>query len=426
MKNLLLTFLFAVLISFYLKSQNRTTQDSLQNDTNYFEIQTRSLPQSHQKELQINKSSINYTNSIFIDVKLENNKKGKFILDTGSPITLLDKQFVSQNSVKLDSISQIEVGGAGNSGLKKMTLYNPINVKLLNIATKSNYVLIYELKKLIPIEDGIIGADFFYDKIVEINFNQNKIKIHKNKSSVNENFKKIPITVKDDGKFYIYLDLQITDSISAKGLFMIDTGSEFAISLNRYYSDSLNLFDKIDKKILKQVKNGGIGGDTYKFLIKAKHVKISKFILDNILISCSKQKHGASVMTNNQRVGTIGNLFLQNFDIVFNIPEKELYLKPNSNFTKGFVYYGAGGMSIGKKTEQGYTIRNVLEKSSAYKNDVKENDILVKINDTNVLEIGYIKLKETLRTPGDYNIEILRNGKILNKTITVENLMKHL
>ena len=365
-------------------------------------------------------SNFNYTSSIFIDVKINDSVTGKFILDTGASLTLLDSQFVKKNNISLFRIGNIDLGGTGNSPAKSVPIYQNIKTMFLNNNFSSEFLTTYDLKKIIPIEDGIAGINFFKNKIVKIDYKNEILTFLENNKEIDNSYTKIPLTLIKT-KPYMLLHIKINDSISISGQFLIDTGSEFAVTLNSYYSEKLKLYEKIDKKIIKKVTNGGIGGNTYKFLIKADKIKFYGFKIQDILISCVKQEF-EHIEKTKQILGRVGNLFLENFDVIFDINNKFMYLKPNENY-KEFNYF-RGGMSIGKKTKNGFTIRNVLEKSNARNIGIEKGDILTEIDGKNVIKLGYLKLKVLLMQKGKHKLKLLRNNKIIHKEIEITNLMK--
>jgi len=72
MKTFFLLLGIILLFSFYSVSQSRTTTaDSLETEEDIFKTNTRSIPVP---KIEIQKSNIEYTNSIFVDVDLGNGK----------------------------------------------------------------------------------------------------------------------------------------------------------------------------------------------------------------------------------------------------------------------------------------------------------------------------------------------------------------
>ncbi len=369
-------------------------------------------------------SNFTYLNSIFVNVTINDTIAGKFILDTGSPITILDSSFVAKNSIKLDSIGQILLSGSGNSKISTTTVYKNISVQTLGQVIDSKIILIYNLKKIIPIEDGIIGINFFRNKIIKIDYLKQKISFIESTEKIDKTYTKIPLTIKND-RLYAKLKVKINNNMSFEGLFLIDTGSEFAIQLDGYYSDSLDLYKKTEKKIIKNLDNGGIGGKTLKFLIKGEYTKIANFEIKNILISCSQNKNGAEKYFKRQRIGTLGNLFLDKFDLIFDINDSILYIRPNKNYNKKFTYIRAG-LTLGKISNKGILIKNVWRIETMKNKNIQRNDFLIQIDNQKTSQLGYLKTRLLLEQKGKHKLKILHNKTIFETEIKTKDLMNFL
>ncbi len=367
-------------------------------------------------------SDLKYSGSVFINVNVNDSVSGQFLLDTGSPVSLFDSSFVSDNKLKFTIIDSVKVGGSGNSEPVLKPLYKGEKLTICKDTFTPDLVLLLDLKKIIPVEDGIIGFQYFKDKIVQIDYAQHNLKLYSSVNQLDNGFKSIPIEILGD-KIYTNLTLTINDGTTLSGRFLIDTGSEYALILDNYYADSLNLYQNTEKKIRKQVKNGGVGGTTYKFLIKASKAELADFQIEDILLSCSQQKHGATTGHKSQRIGTLGNRFLDKFTLVFALPERKIFLKPNSSYYEPYTYVRSG-ISLGKRQEKGYVIKSILEQSAAYNAGIREGDILLSINGKDVLELGYFSTKKMLNTKGRHRLVIQRNSDILTKTTEVEDMMK--
>jgi len=155
-------------------------------------------------------SNFTYLNSIFIDVNVGDTITGKFILDTGSPITLIDSSFANNNSIKLDSIGAAEIAGSGNSKAKLTTIFDNLEVIVFEKKINTGIIVIYDLKKTIPVEDGIIGMNFFKNNIVKIDYQNQKISILNSIEEIDTKFLKTHIIIKNN-RPYVKLKLIIND-----------------------------------------------------------------------------------------------------------------------------------------------------------------------------------------------------------------------
>lgn len=369
---------------------------------------------------QKNKSNIIYLNSIFVETNI-NNSKGIFVLDNGVSLTIYDSTFLQQNDIVLDCIGTTKIIGAGNSNPIMKELYSSSEFYIFEKKVESN-AIIYDLKSLSPVEDGIVGLDFFLNYTFEIDYINQNISFNKELENIDSSYIKIPLCRKGN-LFFVEMELIINSDKSIKGDFLVDIGSEYAITLNNYISDSLALNEKTKKiKVLKN--NGGIGGQTKRFLIKCETAQLNDFKINNILVACSENQKGATGNSQKFGIGIIGNLFFEKFDIIFNLKNNAIYLKPNENYYKDFTYYRSG-IILGEPTKDGFYINEFIPVSSNYI-DLEKNDIIVKINNQYTLDLGYFNLKQMLQTKGTYTLEIIRRDSVFYQKIHIKDLMNNI
>ncbi len=372
---------------------------------------------------EISKKNIRYINSIFATVNINGSVSGNFLFDTGSPVTLFDSTFVAANNIELKEAGTIPVSGSGNSAPVQLPYYENPKVNAFGQLAYSQLVLVYDLKKIIPVEDGIIGFDYFYDNIVKIDYKHHRLSLVDKKEKIDASYKKYKLEV-IEGKMYVRMDIEISEDKTVSGLFLIDTGFEMAISIDRFYADSLNFYADLDK-IEKNVKNGGIGGAVKSYLIKANNARIGKYSIDDVLVNCSRNSKGKSARKSKVRVGKIGNLYLEKFDIVIDCGGNSIYMRPNSNYNRLFTYVRAG-ISLGKVAEGGFLVRSVLNKSAASNVGIISGDIIHSIAGQKTSELGYYQTRRLLEVEGDVSIEIIRQGKTIKKALEIQDMMEFL
>lgn len=363
----------------------------------------------------LKENSFEYTGDFFCLAKVNDSITGWFILDTGSPITVLDSTFVSENKLALIKNGDIEVGGANSSNIILKPTYDNISMKLFNKIIFSPFIIVMNLKKMYPIEDGIIGLNYFENKKIQIDYINEKINTN---PTISDSFSKISL-IREGNKIYIKLKIQINDNSEIEGLFLVDTGSPKFISINKFTGDFLNINETIDKKITFYRKNGSVTGDTKSKYFKLAKCEFSEYSFENVI--CSFNQNSSNIDSN--RLGSIGNKFLEHFDVIFDISNDCLYLKPNKNYDKEFTYYRSG-ISIGEKKKEGYEIAGIFKKSSADLSNLQVGDIIKKIDNEPVFDVGFMELKKKLNTKGKYSLEILRNDTLFTKTIEVTDLME--
>ncbi|MBP7461588.1 MAG: retropepsin-like domain-containing protein [Candidatus Delongbacteria bacterium] len=121
---------------------------------------------------------IDYRGHIYIDGSV-NDVKGHFIVDTGADNLYFDSLFYAAGNLKYDSIITARVPGAGKELQKVKVIMNPVQFDFHSLNYRTQSVPVISLKPIVgDFADGIIGQDYFSQKILEINYARNYMKIH--------------------------------------------------------------------------------------------------------------------------------------------------------------------------------------------------------------------------------------------------------
>lgn len=397
-------------------------------------------------------------NSIIIQPKV-NNIQLNLILDTGSGYNILFA-FPEKDSIAFYNTSKIKITGPGmNDPIDAyISKNNTIEFKRLS-SKKLDVILMLEDEYSfttslgIPIH-GILGADFFTDNIVEIQYDSKKIIIYKKetKGITNKmmNYKRLPFLIKAK-KPYIPVSINIEDKKIENLELLVDTG----------LSDGLWIFEKElnvkNKKFITDYLGAGIGGSVYGKRIRFKTINFSEYEFNEPIISMPDTISFLKKNILNQRDGSIGGEVLKRFNVIFNYNKQIMYLNKNSNFNNKFYYNIAGfdirhnGVDIveekisdnanvsSKNTinladislnnfnfkyiiKPGIEISYVRQNSIAEKAGLKVADKIIAINGKKSVYYKLPEILEILQKSADETVivEVDRKGK----KITVELLLK--
>ena len=203
-------------------------------------------------------------NTIIVQPKV-NNIQLNLILDTGSGYNILFA-FPEKDSITFNNTSKIKITGPGmNEPIDAyISKNNKIDFKSLS-SKKLDVILMLEDKYSfttsigIPIH-GILGADFFTDNIVEIQYDTKRIVVYRKETKrfITKilNYKKIFFNIKDK-KPYIPVSISIEEKTQQNLELLVDTG----------LSDGLWIFEKElnieNKKYIDDYLGAGIGGSIF-------------------------------------------------------------------------------------------------------------------------------------------------------------------
>ncbi len=412
----------------------------------------------YKSENKVEKISFKLTNNnILLPIKL-NGLSLNFILDTGSPVNLLFN-IPEKDSLVLKKSKNLKITGPGLKEPLNAISTEDNHLEIGNMASKNIQIIILEdgvqdfLSNSNESIHGILGADFFLDNLVDIDYVTKKIKVSKNTNlkflkNVRKR-KKINFELLFN-KPFLDITLSIDNSKEEKLKMLIDTG----------LSDGLWLFDKseltTERKNITDFLGSSLGGEIYGNKSRFKNFKFSDFEFVNPIISFPDTLY-FSFKNVNTRInnGSIGGDVLKRFKIMFDYENKAIYLSKNSNYddpfryniagidliisgydiyqekeylvsngyksttkdkstnnANSFSFYGSENYVINIKKKPKYVINNIRKNSVANRAGLLKGDKIVSINGQGYLSTNLEKYSDYFHgMKGDYlKMIIERNG----------------
>lgn len=399
-------------------------------------------------------------NLIFIPVNV-NGVDLTFLLDTGVAETILFS--LENKEVNFKNIEKVKFAGLGEDvdlfGLK--TIHNDVKINK-NFEDNSHTIFLILNEEFnfsshvgIPV-NGILGYHFFKNNPVQIDYNRKKITIYNEDHYFEKKRKKfIPFDISiEDNKPYMTAIVKM--SIEAKpSKLLLDLGN----------SDAVWLFPKLIKDFVYNRPNiedylgRGFNGDIYGKRSRIKELSIGDFKLEKPLTAMPDEFSIQHLKLVKDRKGSLGNEILRRFTVIFDYPNKKIYLKRNRNFYDPFLFNMSGldikqdGMEwqqdlveVETKTVPGnssgtevYTAANNFqykftlkptfsvaasrEDSPAYLAGIRKEDIILEINNKKALNYSLQGILDLLKSSEGRSItfKIQRRFEILNVKFTLED-----
>ncbi len=395
-------------------------------------------------------------NTIIVQPKL-NDVELNLILDTGSGFNILFA-YPEKDSITFYNTYKIKITGPGMDDPIDAYISKNNKIEFKNLSSKKMDVILmledkynFSTNMGIPIH-GILGADFFNDNKVEIQYDTKRIIVYRKETSGYKkkisNYNLMPINLKEK-KPYIPVEINIDDNKTQSLELLVDTG----------LSDGLWIFEKelqVSNKVsISDFLGTGIGGSIYGKRVRFKNIKFSDYEFEEPIVSMPDTISFLKKNLLNTRDGSFGGDVLKRFNIIFDYSKQSMYLKKNSNFKEKFYYNIAGidihhngieiveeknnlvafntinytndrpedpKYSIRYTVKPGIEISYIRENSVADKAGLKVDDKLIAINGrkaanyklTDILEIFQKSIDEKI------TVEVERKGK----KITFELLLK--
>ncbi len=331
-----------------------------------------------------------------------------FILDTGSGGISLDSSTCVQFKIKLKP-SDTTITGIG--GMRKVSFAFDKSLTLpgLTVEHLNFHVNDYSVLSSVYGEkvDGIIGYSFFSRYIVKINFDSSMIEVYspgkidypKEGTMLHPAFTNLAIQW-----------LNIKDKKHLGFNFYIDTGAGLYLLLSEKFAKDSAILLKKRKPVLTQAQ--GMGGKSQMQLTLIKELKIGPYRFRAVPTYIYKDDY--NVTSYPFTGGLLGNDLLRRFNLIFNYPNREIHLSPNSHFGEDFdyAYTGLGIYYVNGKI----IVEDVIEGSPADKAGFKVNDEVIAVNKNFSMNIQ--AYKNILQKPYEaVNVILSRNGVISQVTI---------
>lgn len=391
-----------------------------------------------------------------------NGRELSFILDSGVSRTILFN--ISQNdSLSLKNIEKVQLQGLGGGEPVDALISKKNSISTKNIINTNETIFVilkdyFDLSsKMGTTIHGIIGYNILKNFVVKINYKHKTITFYK---TTNYNLKKcrkcevFPLELHRK-KPYIDVKVQL-DTIGNKETnvkLLIDSGGSDAIWLFENTKNDI----KTPNLFFKDILGEGLSGTIYGNRSRIPKIKIGSFEIEKPTVSFLDSISSKNARTFEERNGSIGAEILKRFIVWFDYKNKQIMLKKNGSFTKGFNYNMTGleivynGKHLVKELEQktvidaygnkseknntinlvsnyafkfepSYRINSVLANSPGEKAGLLKDDIILRINNRPIYEFTLNQITAKLQEHDNMKIKflVLRKGEKLKFEFRLE------
>src|SRR4030042_5729680 len=349
----------------------------------------------------------------YLHIKLRiDSAAGSFLFDTGFDNLCIDSTFYYENKMDYLSSSAGKIFGIGNAYQRLNLIRDTVDFSIGTGKYRTSFIPVLNLK---PIGgdyvDGLLGHRHFSNNAVEINYNKGYICIHESIDSVDvSDYRSIHLK-KIETHFFIPVTLKISDTITIKGNFLIDSASPGS-TLTSSVVFNYGLNDKIRKKVMYYTMYGGIGGESAGYDFAADSLEISGFGLANVILSYSLDTAG--LLAAEEYIGILGNNIIDRFDAIYDFRNNDLYLKPNDTFRKPYEFDRMGFSYVDRcKTMGGWIVSGMYENSPAEKEGLRIDDKIISVNETPVEDIAYEEQDDYFEEMKKVKFVVSRAGSLL-------------
>ncbi|HEU5236461.1 MAG TPA: aspartyl protease family protein [Pyrinomonadaceae bacterium] len=364
------------------------------------------------------------TRHIVLQVKVNNSRPLSFVLDTGDRVGIIDIDVAKELGLKLQG--QVRVGGAGSETLLGSTVQDatwtlpalegfsqPIRLAIPLARLESRFGHDF---------DGIIGAEFIKQFVIEIDYAARVIKLHdKDKFSYAGPGESIPIQLDQQGHPILEAEVTPLGGSPIRGKFILDIGAGSALALHSPFVSAHQLLNS-NLKTIRSIGAGGAGGQTLGRVGRVAELKIGKFTIANPITIFSEDKAGAFAST--ALAGNIGQQIASKFKLFLDYDHQQIIFQPAATFNEPFDRAQSGLVLAAEGRDYTiFRITDILENSPASEVGLQKDDVIIKVNDKPASELTMTKLGELFERAATYRITIRRGDQTLQVTLTPRKLV---
>jgi len=274
----------------------------------------------------------------------------------------------------------------------------------------------------IPVH-GLIGFNLFKDYIVEIDYSNEKLTLHRPEYyKYRDRRRDIVLPLHLEGNKPFVRTSIVTDDLEEIPVkLLVDTGASDALWLSEKSDERLELPEKHIETFLGK----GLNGNVYGAKGRVDGIWVGPLILSQPIVAYPNSELIDQLISSNDRNGTLGAEILRRFIVTIDYRNSRLTLRPTHRVRDDFNHNMSGMEVINPMPGLPvFTITDIREDSPAYHAGLKENDQILSLNWSNhqSLELNDINLLLQSRENKKIRIKVLRDGEEIKTSFELKRL----
>ena len=359
---------------------------------------------------------------VFVRGKV-NGYEGSFILDNGSQGFTIDRDYASK--IGLQTSGSVAARGGGANAIDAGVIRD-VEIGLPGLELTHRNLVVIDLKPLEPgvghEVDGIIGSRLFDDFVVLVDYEHRMVSVflptqYKPPAEVTV----FPVYIDEHGFQFIDATVTLPGIKPVAGKFLIDGGANTYADIYKPFSDAHHLPPPAMK--LLEEPGTSTGGTTQSKDGRADQIEVGPFLIESPPITFAQDTEG--LMASKDYAGLIGAEFMERFTVVFDSPEKQVWLAPNHRYS-GPTEYDESGLRIRAEGPDfhRFVVRRILPGSAAAEAGIESGDVIESIDKRSANEMTLTELRTMLCKPNaKYSVGILRGSKHFQIGLTLRPLL---
>ncbi len=365
----------------------------------------------------------NYTSHIVLKGMINGNHEARLVLDSGADGLYLDSAYFSETKIPIVRRQLATLPGAGSTPQQITVVLDTIRTSFQGIEFIPRFVPLIALRPILGQDvDGIIGTSFLGSYVAHLDYKNETLKlINPNDFQAPQGWASIPFEFIRN-RILVELEVGVNKGLVITEKFQVDLGNGGTLDITSPTASKYELSEKVGNRLSYLNVSGGVGGEIRGNQFRADYVKLGSFRIEKPVIDYSIDTGGA--LAKEEIGGLLGNEVLDRFDVIFDFPNKKLFLKPNGKVAD--FHSTLTGFSYTNRRDEfgGLLVTGLFESTNAKEVDIRIGDVITHINGSAVSSLEPLSIKKTFEREGSKVVlKISREGKTLNLSLVLRDYL---
>jgi hypothetical protein len=362
------------------------------------------------------------SNKIYLEAHVGPEKRW-FILDSGAPVTFLDRDLAV--ALGLNPKGNSEDAGLGESPVE-IGAAPGIVLRLGELELPPRDVQIMPLDEILRRFEGrtvggLVGNDIISSYVVEIDYERNLLRWYDPSTfEYRGPGQQVPVTF--DGHAFVRTRLTAPGQKPIEGNFLLDVGVRNAFMLYAPFVSKHGLLPDAAHTLFTTV-GCGVGGEVRSYAGRLQSCELGGFVLAGPIATLSKDAKG--LQATDHYDGILGAELLKRFKLYLDFSRHRIYLEPNRAFRQPFEFDMSGLFVTAEGPElRTFQVLRVIDGSPASEAGIREGDEIVAVDGRPASELSLEALRNRFVEVGKKReLAVRRGAQTLHAKITLRKLV---
>jgi hypothetical protein len=359
------------------------------------------------------------TRHMVMPVSVNASRPLAFVLDTGNRMGVIDVERAKELGLTLGR--EIRVAGVGPQAITGYAVQNA-RFSVVGVADFTQPITL-----AIPLGplaarfghdfDGILGADFIREFVIEVDYASQTITLHdRDAFQYSGGGESIPVRLNSSGHPLIEAQVTPAGKSAVAGTFVIDLGSGGALALHSPFVSEHQLPGP-GVKTIESLGRGGTGGATTGRMGRVAALTIGPYTVRHLPTHFSEDNSGAFASAAID--GNIGQQVMSRFRIFLDYTRNRIILEPTAALEAPFDRASSGiTYEAAARDYATFAITTVLENSPATDAGLAVGDVILAVDGRKAPDLTITVMHELFEQPTTRTLTIRRGDRTMTVTLT--------